>query len=218
MPATRSTLTLLLLIAVATQAAAQDNSRSIRLLNGKNLDGWTCYLGDSDVSCDQVWSVEDGVLRCTGKPTGYLITRRDDFADYRLQLQWRWPDKPGNNGVLVHCTTKNELGVWPKSLEVQLQHQHAGDFWVIGTEIDMENIEQRRDGRRHLNLTDDSEKPLGEWNKMEIVCHGDRVTVKVNGELVNEAVDVSQQRGAIALQSEGAPIEYRDIVLTSLKP
>lgn len=216
--ATRAPGALLLAACFASLAAAQDDSESTRLFNGKNLDGWTCYLGDSNVPCDQVWSVKDGVLHCTGKPTGYLITKRNDFADYRLQLQWRWPNKPGNNGVLVHCTTKNELGVWPKSLEVQLQHQHAGDFWVIGTEIDMKNLEERRDGRRHLNLTDDSEKPLGEWNTLEIVCRGDTVTVHVNGDLVNEAVDVSQQRGAIALQSEGAPIEYRDIVLTPLKP
>ena len=216
--ASRTPSALLLSVCVAASAGGQEDSQSTRLFNGKNLDGWTCYLGDSDVPCDQVWSVKDGVLHCTGKPTGYLITRRDDFADYRLSLQWRWPGKPGNNGVLVHATTKNELGVWPKSLEVQLQHEHAGDFWVIGTEIDMQNGEQRRDGRRHLNLTDDSEKPLGQWNTMEIVCRGDRVTVRVNGELVNEAHDVSQQQGAIALQSEGAPIEYREIVLSPLEP
>jgi hypothetical protein len=99
---------------------------------------------------------------------------------------------------------------------VQLGHENAGDFWIIGTTIDVENIEKRREDRRHLNLTDDSEKPIGEWNEMEITCRGDEVIVKVNGELVNHATKVSQTRGAIALQSEGTPIEFREIKLTPL--
>jgi hypothetical protein len=52
---------------------------------------------------------------------------------------------------------------------------------------------------------------------MEIVAAGDKVTVKVNGELVNEASSASQTKGAISLQSEGAAIEFRNIVLTPLK-
>ena len=89
----------------------------------------------------------------------------------------------------------------------------AGDFWVIGTTLEIENPERRIEDRRHKNLTDGSEKPLGEWNKMEITCRGDEVTVKVNGELVNHATKLSQSKGAIALQSEGTPIEFRDIKL-----
>ena len=187
------------------------------LFNGRDLAGWTYHLADRDVAMDDVWSVKDGVLHCTGKPPGYLLTKKNDFADYVLTLEWRWPEKPGNNGVLVHVTKPGELGVWPKSLEVQLGHGNAGDFWVIGTTIDVENVEKRREGRRHLNLTDDSEKKPGEWNKIEITCRGDEVIVKVNGDLVNHATKVSQTKGAIALQSEGAPIEFREIKLTQLQ-
>ena len=197
------------------QEADQDSSK-IQLFNGKNLDGWTHYLGDSDAAMDEVWSASDGVLRCTGKPVGYLVTRRRDFENYILELEWRWPAKPGNNGVLVHVTEKNALGVWPKSLEIQLGHGAAGDFWVIGTEIQIENVEERRQGRRHLNLTDDSEKPVGEWNHMKIICREDTCEVHVNGDLVNSCSRISQRRGAIALQSEGAPIEYRKIILQNL--
>jgi len=94
---------------------------------------------------------------------------------------------------------------------------NAGDFWIIGTTIDVENAEQRREDRRHINLTDDSEKPVGEWNQMEITCRGNEVLVKVNGELVNHATNCSQSRGAIALQSEGTPIEFREIKLKNLE-
>jgi hypothetical protein len=117
---------------------------------------------------------------------------------------------------LVHTTTPNALGQWPKSVEVQLFKDNAGDFWVIGTTLDVPNAETRRKGRRHVNLTDGSEKPIGEWNKMEILCEGDEITVWVNGDLVNHATNSSATKGAISLQSEGAPIEFRSVVLTPL--
>lgn len=95
--------------------------------------------------------------------------------------------------------------MWPKSIEVQLAHGNAGDFWVIGTDLDVPNEESRKKGRRHLNLTDDSEKPLGEWNRMEITCQGDEIVVKVNGVLLNHAENCSVTKGPISLQSEGTP-------------
>jgi hypothetical protein len=148
---------------------------------------------------------------------GYLLTKKNDFANYVLELEWRWPEKGGNNGVLVHVTKPGALGVWPKSLEVQLGSGDAGDFWVIGTTMALDKPEGRIEERRHKNLSDGDEKPLGEWNKMEITCRGDDVLVKVNGKLVNHAKKVSQTKGAIALQSEGTPIEFRNIRLTTLK-
>jgi hypothetical protein len=165
---------------------------------------------------EDVWSVKDGVLHCTGQPVGYLLTKKNDFENYVLTLEWRWPGKGGNNGVLVHVTEPGALGIWPKSLEVQLGSGDAGDFWVIGTTLKIENPAGRIEDRRHKNLTDKSEKPLGEWNKMEITCRSDTITVKINGELVNEATKLSQSKGAIALQSEGTPIEFRNIKLKKL--
>jgi len=196
--------------------AAEKPATAVELFNGKDLKGWRYESLDKDIPMDKVWSVRDGVVSCTGTPAGYIVSEKDDYADYMLTLQWRWPGKGGNNGVLVHTTTPRELGVWPKSLEVQLGSGDAGDFWVIGTTIDVENAEQRRRDRRHLNLTDGSEKSLGEWNDMEITCRGDEVVVKVNGKLVNHATDCSARRGAIALQSEGTPIEFRKVRLQQL--
>ncbi|HEY3393928.1 MAG TPA: DUF1080 domain-containing protein [Lacipirellulaceae bacterium] len=204
------------LFSLVSQLTATAAEEPIELFNGRDLAGWTYHLDKEGVRMEDVWSVKDGVLVCKGRPAGYLITKKDDFENYVLTLQWRWTGEPGNNGVLVHVTEPGALGVWPKSLEVQLGHGNAGDFWVIGTTIEVENPEGRIEGRRHLNLTDDSEKPPGEWNEMEITCCGDEVIVKVNGDLVNRATNVSQTRGAIALQSEGAPIEFRNIELTSL--
>jgi len=202
-------------IATADGAAATDDE--VALFNGKDLSGWTHVLSDSDVKMEDVWSVEGGVLKCKGRPAGYLRTEKDDYQNYRLTLEWRWPRRGGNNGVLVHTSTPDELGVWPKSLEVQLASRNAGDFWVIGTQIDTPNEPKNPKTRRHLNLTDKSEKKLGEWNEMEICCFEDVVVVRVNGELVNHGQGSTVTSGAICLQSEGTPIEYRNILLSPLE-
>lgn len=191
--------------------------KSVELFNGRDLTGWTYHLDKPDVKMEDVWSVKDGVLACTGKPVGYLLTKKNDFENYVLELEWRWPEKGGNNGALVHVTKPGALGVWPRCLEVQIADQEAGDFWVIGTTLEIEKPEGRIKDRQHINLSDGDEKPLGEWNKMEITCRGDEVLVKVNGKLVNHATKLSQSKGAIGLQSEGTPIEYRNIKLTKLK-
>jgi len=213
----RHALTSLAVIAAtALSASAQD--QPVRLFNGQNLTGWSAVFDDEKADPAKTWSVADGVLQCTGKPVGYLKTEKE-FSDYVLTLEWRWPAGAvgGNNGALVHVSTPRALGVWPKSIEVQLAQGDAGDFWVIGTDLDVTDEANRKTDRRHKNLTDDSEKPAGEWNRMEITCDGDVIRVKVNGELVNEATNCSVTQGAIALQAEGAPIEFRDIVLTPLK-
>ena len=203
----------------ATITATQPQAHAISLFNGKDLSGWTYVLSKPDVKMEDVWSVKDGVLTCTGKPAGYLRTVSDDYENYVFELEWQWPvgTEKANNGVLVHTSTPGELGVWPKSIEVQLAKDNAGDFWIIGTELDVVNEESRKKGRRHLNLTDDSEKPVGQWNHMQITCAGNEIIVKVNGELVNHATNCSVTRGAICLQSEGAPIHYRNIRLAPLK-
>jgi hypothetical protein len=208
-------------LATFTASAAD----KIPLFNGKDLTGWSPYLWDREnkkqdttTPASSVWSVENGILVCQGKPSGYIKTDKE-YENYKLTLEWRWPEgtEKGNNGVLVHTTTPNALGVWPKSIEVQLALGNAGDFWVIGTELQVPDLEKRRQGRRHLNLTDKSEKPVGEWNRMEIVAKGDELIVHVNGDLVNHATNLSQRRGAISLQSEGALVHFRNIYLEPLR-
>ena len=214
----------LMLLAGMTAAVSAFGAESIALFNGKDLTGWTHYLWngqakqeDKETPMSAVWSVDNGVLVCQGKPTGYIRTVKE-YENYRLSLEWRWPEgaSRGNNGVLVHTSTPNALGQWPKSIEVQLAQGNAGDFWVIGTTLEVPDLEKRRNGRRHLNLTDNSEKPAGEWNRMEIEAKADEIKVWVNGDLVNHATKCSERKGAITLQSEGALAYFRNIRLTPL--
>ncbi len=63
----------------------------------------------------------------------------------------------------------------------------------------------------------DVASPTGQWTRVEVVCRGDRVTVKINGVTVNEALDVSPAYGKILLQNEGSEIYYRNWQLTRLE-
>jgi hypothetical protein len=199
------------------------------LFNGKDLTGWHADVPEMDKNTDakSPFIVRDGMLVSLGTPGGHLITD-DEYANYRLEVEYRFAAKPGNCGVLVHASKPRALyDMFPQSLEVQMSSGDAGDFWCIREDIIVPDMVKRRgpkenwgtDGdklRRIKNLTDGSEKPPGEWNTMVIECRDDTITVWVNDELVNEGTDCTAEKGQIALQAEGSEVEFRKIELTSL--
>jgi len=188
-------------------------TETINLFDRESLEGWTSDLNDQAAMTD-VFSVEDGVLKDAGRPAGVIRTIRA-YRDYEVEVQWRWPNQGGNSGLLLHCSEPRRMGPWPTSLEVQLGSGNAGDFWRIGLGVSVSD-EQTTQGRRTLNTTDDSENDIGEWNTMVVRCEGDRLTVLVNGEKVNEGWDIEADHGAICLQAEGTPIEFRKVELRPL--
>jgi hypothetical protein len=149
--------------------------------------------------------------------------------NYRLEVEYRFSAKPGNCGVLVHASTPRALyKMFPKSIEVQMEHGNAGDFWCIAEDITTPDMEVRRgpkeewggteDKKRNIkNLTDNSEKPVGEWNKMVIECVGREIKVWVNNDLVNYGFNCTADRGHIALQAEGSEVEFRKLELTPIQ-
>ncbi len=200
------------------------------LFNGKNLDGWHADVPMMDKNPDarNPFIVRDGMLVSLGIPEGHLITDKS-YSNYRLAIEYRFANKPGNCGVLVHASTPRALyGMFPKSLEVQMQHTDAGDFWCIVEDIKVPDMVKRRgpeeewgiiEGkkRRVKNLTNGSEKPLGEWNEMIIECRSDTIEVWVNGDKVNLGYDCTAKEGQIAIQAEGSEVEFRKIELTNIQ-
>lgn len=178
------------------------------LWNGKDFTGWKLWVPDKEVDTKTVWSVKDGVIHCTGNPAGYMRTETD-YANYKLHVEWRWPRRSGNSGVLLHASGKDM--VWPKSIEAQLMARNAGDFYVIGGTDFKEHTNP--DDRRVAKKQKSSEKKRGEWNKYDIICKGDTIRVFVNDVLQNEATETTVTSGKIGLQSEGVPIEFRNIYL-----
>jgi hypothetical protein len=210
-------------------ALAIQSKEPTQLFDGKSLSGWHMDVPalDDDPNGTKPFIVRDGNLVSLGTPGGHLITDAS-FANYRLKIEYRFAGKPGNCGALVHASTPRRLyGMFPQSLEVQMQSGDAGDFWCIGEDVTVPDMEARRgprenwgvDGnkaRRIRNLTDGSEKPLGEWNTMVIECWRDRVMVWVNGHLVNSGSHCTASKGQIAIQAEGTEVEFRRIELEML--
>ncbi|OQC04447.1 MAG: hypothetical protein BWX80_02489 [Candidatus Hydrogenedentes bacterium ADurb.Bin101] len=207
---------LFLSIALALTAGAYaDEAKTvgrIELFNGKNLDGWKTFLPDEKADPEETWSVKDGVIHCSGDPVGYLRTTRG-YENYTLYFEWRFPGKGGNSGVLLHGSEPDQ--VWPKSIEGQLESGNAADLWVIGGADFAEhtNPDDRRVPRREAS----NEKPLGEWNACKVVCDGDTIELYVNGLLQNRATECTETKGFIGFQSEGAPIEFRNLYLEPIR-
>jgi len=224
-------LVLALMAGIAIGCSGPNGNRpeSQSLFNSRDLSGWHMDVPamDEDSTVRKPFLVRDSLLVSLGTPGGHLITD-STYSNYRLEVEYRFAGEPGNCGVLVHASTPRELyGMFPKSIEVQMMHENAGDFWCIGEDITVPDMVERRgpkeewgvtegEGRRILNLTDGSERPVGEWNRMTIECLDDEVKVWVNGDLVNHGYDATAQSGHIALQAEGSEVEFRKVMLTPI--
>lgn len=201
----------------------------IKLFNGVDLSGWTVDVPKADKNVDIAPSfvVRGNKLVSRRKPKGHLITKKS-FKNYRLDVEYRFSREAGNCGVLIHASKLRALyRMFPKSIEVQMQSGNAGDFWAIKEDIETPDMVARRGpkkrwgcsegkARRIRNLTTNSEKPVGQWNHMVIVCEDREVTVWVNGDFVNHGFNCTAGKGKIALQAEGSEVEFRRIELTSL--
>jgi hypothetical protein len=203
---------------------------TISLFNGKDLNGWHIDVPemDKDPKARNPFIIRNGMLVSLGTPGGHIITDAI-YQDYRLDIEYRFAGKPGNCGALVHASTPRSLyDMFPKSIEVQMMHENAGDFWCIVQDIETDNMLERRgpkeewgitEGkkRRIMNLTDGSEKPVGEWNTMKIECLDNKVKAWVNGDLVNYGYNATVSSGQVALQAEGSEVEFRKVELTPIK-
>lgn len=192
-------------------SATKARCDAVALFNGYDLSGWKLFIPDKDVDTATVWSVCDGVVHCTGITDGYMRTEKE-YNNFRLRFQWRWVGKPGNSGLLLHISGADE--VWPKCIEAQLKTENAGDFYCMGGTDLKERVD--KSSRRVVKKHESNERPQGEWNTYEVICKGDTIRLYINGLLQNEGTEATVTRGYIGFQSEGAPIQFRNIILESL--
>lgn len=204
----------LLLLTVAGFAKKKQS-----LFNGKNLDGWTIHVMDNSVSPEKFFYVKDGVIETPGVPMGYLRTK-EEYSDYRLHVEWCYPEKATNSGIFIH--TNGPEAQWPKHYQAQLKDGFAGDFIVnaLGEQATVKDsiylgTEKVKPIAAKSNPS--NEKPSGQWNSYDIICKGNTIEISVNGLLQNKAVKCSMTKGSIGLQAEGSKIQFRNIWIEQLK-
>jgi hypothetical protein len=216
-------LLIIILLAIPNVAESQGKDKKsksnkkgksdrIMLFNGKDLKNWVFKLKDPSVDPAKVFTVNDSVIRISGSPFGYMRTK-NSYSDYQLHVEWRWPGEASNSGVFVQVQEPDTI--WPKCIECQLKAGDAGDF-ICMNGADM-NERTNKSKMVVSKLVNSSEKPLGKWNKLKVICKGNIIEVYVNGVLQNRGTDVSVTKGHICLQSEGKEIEFRNLYLTKLK-
>lgn len=195
-------------------AWSQAEFKGENLIRGKSLKNWVFYLRDNSVDPAKVFTLNNGVVHVTGTPFGYMRTKKS-YSDYKLHVEYRWPQEATNSGVFVHCQLPDTI--WITGIECQLKKGNGGDFACVGPTDMKERVDKTRAGRMITKREADSEKPIGEWNNMDITCDGNMIEVSINGVLQNRGTEINVNQGYISLQSEGKDIEFRNVILTKLK-
>jgi len=189
------------------------------LFNGRNFSGFTFYMR-SNAAPEKTWSISDGIIHCTGKPTGYLRTEKS-YRDFKVTAEWRFPTnltKAVNTGVCVFMQDRDPTAspkqVWPHCVECQGMHDHMGDFWLQGGTTCNEPVNMGKNGIKMLAPSNES--PVGEWTTFTCICRSNTVEIVVNGKSMNKITGVDVSAGGIGIQSEGGPFDLRKITLDPL--
>jgi hypothetical protein len=202
------------------------NDQFVSLFNGRDLAGWV------NVNCaPETWSVREGVIHCTGEPTGALRTERQ-YENFILELEWRHLRRSGNSGVFVWGSPIAAPGVpFLRGIEVQvLDHGYAADYekqtgkksdWFTthGDVFPIHGATMKPFGRHHGERSfpsEDRSKASPEWNHYRIVASNGVIRLNVNGQEVSGGENCNYRKGYLALESEGSPVEFRNVRLQEL--
>jgi hypothetical protein len=215
----------IVLIFLAPFLAGAQQTRSVSLFNPQEKD-WYTFIQGAGKNNDSlhIFQFENGVLHVSGQKFGYISTEKS-YSNFHLTLEFKWGEKkypPRENakrdaGVLYHSVMYSGDKIWPRSLEFQIQEGDCGDIWLTDSVsiIHADTITPKTRAHRVIK-SKDTEKPNGEWNKVEVIVKDGKITHLMNGESVNEARNPSLPGGRIVLQSEGAEIFYRNVRLLEL--
>ncbi|MFP6739919.1 MAG: DUF1080 domain-containing protein [Planctomycetota bacterium] len=197
---------------------AEDKKEEFQpLFNGKNLDGWVKVN-----TAPSTWSVKDGMIICTGKPTGELRTTRM-YQNFIMEVEWRHMKARGNAGIFVWADDITARGQpFHRGVEVQVLensygntrgHTTHGDIFPIhGAKMTPIN---GRGGSRAFP-TENRSKPTPEWNHYRITCNDGTISLAVNGKVVTNGKNASPRKGYICLESEGGIVHYRNLKIREL--
>jgi hypothetical protein len=197
---------------------------------------------------------EEKVIRISGESWGGISTKKE-YENFHLQLKFKWGSltwgqkkgKKKDSGLLYFAVGEHgaDYGAWMRSQEFQIEEGNCGDYWgVAGGMEDIPAI-KKSDSEyiyspasqlytfsatsktgRHCIKQGDAEKPSGEWNTLDLYCHGDTSVHVINGKVMMVLYHSQQMengqalplaKGKLQIQSEGAEVFYKDIMIKSLE-
>lgn len=213
----------ILVLAIALQVAIQASrplsaeDDFVPMFTDAALTGWVLTNTPTET-----WNFKDGVLYCTGKPTGEIRTERM-YQNFVMELEWRHMVPRGNAGVFVWADDITARGVpFHRGIEVQVLenaygntrgHTTHGDIFPIhgATMIPVNG----RGGSRAFP-SENRSNPSPQWNHYRIECRDGEISLAVNGKIVTRGTECVPRKGYICLESEGGVVEYRNIRIREL--
>jgi hypothetical protein len=207
-------LPLALLCAALAGCASAPSPASAPLFGAAGFDAFELVTTPAAAIGDVLVARADGVTALAGAPSGYVATR-SSYTNFRLHLEWRWPGKPGNGGVLLHIQGGPKDKVWPLSQQVQTKFRAAGDLLPMAGAGFAEPLTSPPGAYPAVkaHTAADSERTAGEWNSMDVVSRDGNITVTINGILQNRVSGARPASGKIGFQLEGAPYELREVTI-----
>lgn len=233
----------IVLVLISTAAIAADASDSAALpkacIDGTGI-GWVA-LGEEDFTpvngAPDTWSWKDGVAHCTGKPVGVSRTQKQ-YANFELVAQWKHLESAGNSGIFIWTSADSLQDLKPGNLpkcgiEAQiLDHGYAtkfekdngkkpdwfttnGDVFPVGTAKMKPFTPTSPSGERSFPRKNLS-KGVGEWNHYYVRAINGEIRLWVNGEEVSGGENCEPRTGYLCLESEGAPVEFKNLRIREL--
>ena len=220
-------------IAFCLFAAALPSSVAVAqetpLFNGNNLQGWTFLKDESEeAQAEEPWQVDGGRLVTFGLVSGYLI-HEAEHENCVLEFEIRTMSTEEGGGMAVGSLGSvyvnaapeiSDFGQQLKSIEIDLRDD--GDVYFRDIDSDTFFNHQDRWVYRAPDFAEDVDREMGEWNEVKLICNGARLTVIMNGRVINQVHPLNRTKGAFAIRSSrgfvAAPTFYRDITVRPIGP
>jgi len=195
----------------------------------------------------------ENVIRISGENWGGLSTK-SEYSNFHLRLMFKWgplkwgqkKNKKRDSGLLYFCVGPHgaDYGAWMRSQEFQIEEGNCGDYWGVAGGMEDIPVIKKSDSQyvydlsgqlttfsatssvgRHCIKQGDAERPSGEWNTLDLYCHGDTSVHIINSKVMMVLYHSCQVdngkisplfKGKLQIQSEGAEVFYKNIKIESL--
>jgi Domain of Unknown Function (DUF1080) len=218
----RSLVAVVILWVASSIAQSQDSKVWTPLFNGKDLSGWLPVN-----VAPNTFTVREGMIVSTGKPTGVMRTQRM-YENCIVELEWRHMRPGGNAGLFLWGDGIPSTGIpFTRGIEVQILDNaydakgknerfttHGDIFPIHGAKMTPVG-KVATSGNRSFPIEELS-RSSPEWNHYRVVANHGEVRLSVNGKEVTVGKECWPRKGYIFLESEGSECHFRNLRIQEL--